>query len=129
MAGAVRFRVKVEGGDLIARRLAVLGEKAAAVVDEAAMAGAEVIREGASRRAPVRTGALQEHIITQPGEEQSPGRAEVLIGPDKERFYGLFVELGTSKMAARPFLRPALDEDRHLAEAAVAAALKEVLGL
>jgi HK97 gp10 family phage protein len=37
------------------------------------------------------------------------GSAEALVGPSREAYYAsLFVELGTSKMAARPWLRPAL---------------------
>lgn len=46
--------------------------------------------------------------------------AEALIGPVMEAFYATqFVELGTSKMAARPWLRPAF-------EASQEAVLKEV---
>lgn len=37
------------------------------------------------------------------------GSAEAIVGPSREAFYASqFVELGTSKMAARPWLRPAL---------------------
>lgn len=36
------------------------------------------------------------------------GSVEAIVGPSKEAFYATaFVELGTSKMAARPWLRPA----------------------
>jgi len=39
---------------------------------------------------------------------KSGGEAQALIGFEKDKFYGRFVELGTSKMPAEPFLRPAL---------------------
>ena len=39
---------------------------------------------------------------------KNTGNAEAIVGPGKEAFYASqFVELGTSKMAARPWLRPA----------------------
>lgn len=38
---------------------------------------------------------------------------EALIGPSREAFYATqFVELGTSKMAARPWLRPAMESSK-----------------
>lgn len=38
---------------------------------------------------------------------------KVMIGPKPEAFYGTaFVELGTSKMAAKPWLRPALESKK-----------------
>lgn len=38
------------------------------------------------------------------------GRPEARVSWDKEHFYMWFHEHGTSKMPARPFLRPALEE-------------------
>ena len=35
--------------------------------------------------------------------------AEVKVGPSNRAYYGRFLELGTSKMAAHPFLRPAFE--------------------
>lgn len=37
--------------------------------------------------------------------------ASVAVGPSKDFFYGLFLEYGTVKMSARPFMRPAFDEN------------------
>lgn len=47
------------------------------------------------------------------------GSVEAIVGPSKEAFYATaFVELGTSKMAARPWLRPAFQfaRDKVLTE-------------
>ena len=74
------------------------------------MAGAEVVRKDASRRAPRRTGTLARRIIAKITSKSSQN-ATAFIGPDKEVFYGRFVELGTSKTRAQPFLRPAFDEN------------------
>lgn len=53
----------------------------------------------------------------------------VLVGSfEKEAFYGVFVEYGTSKMAARPFLQPALERNKNEVTAIIAEKLKEALG-
>lgn len=42
------------------------------------------------------------------------GSAEAIVGPSSEAFYATsFVELGTSKMAARPWLRPAFESSEN----------------
>ena len=38
------------------------------------------------------------------------------VGYEKEQFHGRFLELGTSQQAARPFLRPALEEAEQSGE-------------
>jgi HK97 gp10 family phage protein len=41
------------------------------------------------------------------------GTAEAIVGPRREAFYATqFVELGTSKMAARPWMRPAFESSQ-----------------
>lgn len=63
---------------------------------------------GAKRRAPVDTGRLRSSITHRLGRD-SEGLF-VDVGTDVE--YARFVELGTSKTAAQPFLLPALDDMR-----------------
>ncbi|MCA3183714.1 MAG: hypothetical protein INH13_08850, partial [Cupriavidus sp.] len=49
-----------------------------------------------------------------------PGRlASYLVTWSKEAFYGRYLEYGTSKMAAQPFLRPGFEAKRKAAAAAV----------
>lgn len=76
----------------------------------AALAGAEVIREQASLNAPHgETGNLARLEITKAVVKKAD-RAIVKIGPSREAYYGTFVELGTVHMAPQPFLGPALEE-------------------
>ncbi len=71
------------------------------VVDEAAQA----IRGDAQEGAPIGpTGNLAGGMTV-----QKTGHAQRKIGPTVD--YGIFVELGTRRMAARPFLRPAFDRE------------------
>jgi HK97 gp10 family phage protein len=52
---------------------------------------------------PVKTGALKNSIHTEKVEENT-----YIVGDGVE--YGIYQELGTCKMAARPFLIPALEK-------------------
>lgn len=63
------------------------------------------IRAGAANRAPVDTGALRNSITTQVSRSGTVIRGEV--GPTAS--YGAYVENGTSRMRAQPYLRPATD--------------------
>ena len=78
---------------------------------EATAAGTKVIIDGAQRRAPKDTGKGAESIHASVTERSRFGVTQT-IGPSKNAFYMRFVEFGTVKMTARPFLRPALDEER-----------------
>jgi HK97 gp10 family phage protein len=70
-------------------------------------AGARIVETYAKVAAPVDTGALRNSIML---DEVTPERA--ILGPHVD--YAEHVEFGTSRMAAQPYLRPAIDE--HEAE-------------
>jgi len=124
-----RVRVKVTGAEEVVRRLNLMADKAEEAVEAAAMAGAEVVRADAQKRAPRGDTERLAEGMTAELEGVKGTKATVRIGPDKEAFYGLFHEVGTKKMPARPFLRPALDERKAEAEKAVADELRRKLGL
>lgn len=124
----MRVRMKVEGGDKLARRLQMLAEETARKhMREAALEGAEVIRAAAVEKAPERTGTLKENIFTEI-TKQTKNRVEIQIGPGEKGWYGRLVEEGhaivvggslkSKKRPGRiighvpphPFLRPAFDE-------------------
>lgn len=76
------------------------------------------VQAKAKRRAPVDTGTLQSSITVSPA-----GAMAVEVGPHAH--YGSYVELGTRRMAARPYLMPSFDEvvpelDKALEEIGVA---------
>ena len=64
---------------------------------------AENVRVEAQDIVPVRTGQLRDSIEVFDGDDKN----EKLIG-SVTTTYALFVELGTSRMDAQPYLRPAL---------------------
>lgn len=107
-------------------------------------AGATVIRREAVQRAPVRTGKMRRAIYQKHAPEKSglmqatylvgvrSGKAEravtkrvrrggkvLTVTLDRDAYYWRFLEFGTSKMAARPFLRPAFEVKKYDAVARI----------
>lgn len=70
------------------------------------------------------TGALLNNWPEPTGKRTAKG-ASVEGGPGQE--YAKHLELGTSKTAARPFMRPALDDNKKKIETAVSAILKAAI--
>jgi len=145
---------KVEGLQELERRLLEFGPKVARNGLRAAnFAGAKVFREAAKQSAPVRTGLLKANISA--FKRQSPqnvakhsvgvrgvrkkfantaeNRRKRRVGKkyqaDGPAFYGRFLEFGTSNMSARPFLRPAFQNNIGNAIDAVKARLAKAIEL
>ncbi|MDR3386814.1 MAG: HK97 gp10 family phage protein [Rudaea sp.] len=109
------------------------------VLRQAAVAGARVYFDEMKVRVPVgiRTyerkgteiypGFLRDNILIAYDKEQSvEGRiASYIVTWSKQAFYGRFVEAGTSKMAANPFLRPSYEAKKTAAADAVDAVFQQ----
>lgn len=98
---------------------------------QANRAGAAVFRDEARKRAPRRSGKLARNIVVSGVKGETTAGVTVLQGgkkgAPKNAFYWRFVELGTSKMAAIPFIRPAFDaKEKEATEAAEAKFLEAV---
>lgn len=102
-------KVQIEGARELDQLLRQLPEKmAASALNSSVRAGAKVIFDEAKARVPVDTGSLRDSIRIQKVKES--GKTVVFkVGPDKDRWYGIFTEFGTSLRAATPWLRPAFD--------------------
>ncbi|SDX45103.1 phage protein, HK97 gp10 family [Marininema mesophilum] len=70
---------------------------------------AEAVKEGAKKRVLVDTGDTRDSIQV----ESTQGGLSAKVGPTKPRGWKApFIEFGTKKMAASPFLHPAAEEER-----------------
>jgi HK97 gp10 family phage protein len=117
--------LQLHGMQELLRQLEQVGSEAERVKKDALLAGAEVVQQAASERAPRDTGKLAENIVISDIKEDGT----VDIGPDRDRFYGLFLEFGTSNMAARPFLQPAFEENKEQVQQKMADVIRRELGL
>lgn len=117
----------------IAAKLDSITKAAEEGVRPAAQAGAQVFYDEVKQRVPVSAkphksgkktynpGTLRKAIYQAFADKESgEGVAKYRISWNKTHaFYGRFVEFGTSKMVAKPFLRPAYDAARAKALEAV----------
>ena len=138
--------VKVEDTELL-RDLKKMGVDVNEVLEAALAAGAKIIEDEANRRAP------GPHITT--GDFKKRGMsAEISVGPDDDHWYYRFFETGATPhgisgnrllrflvggdevfarhvshpgMAAKPFLRPAADENENQTRDAIGDKLKKAL--
>ena len=82
-------------------------------MDAACSYAADQVSGRAPRRTPLL--ALEIGYNVKPERDSVVGRVGVKAGliskSQGKAFYGLFIEMGTSKMPARPFIRPAIFEN------------------
>ena len=138
---AVSF--KIEGGADLSRRLLELNDKMQKkILRSAVVAGAQVVKKRAKQIARSKgiedTGALIRNIAGKVEKQRSPEYVQINIGvrhgkpnPKAKRqddpFYWHMHEFGTSKMAARPFIRPAFEETKEEALGAMVERVKKGL--
>jgi HK97 gp10 family phage protein len=124
---------RVEGMAELRAKLRKMELRAPGLIAEALKKAAKPMEDYAVGAAPVASGSLARSIHTRAMPSTSPGHATVRIGPAWAIYggggveYGRFVEFGTSRMAAQPFLRPALDVGADEALHIFAAELKRGL--
>ena len=118
--------------DKLQKRLDEMGRKGSTLENKALLAGAEVINKEVVNNAPERTGHAKKYLkVSKVSKEKGIKVVKVGIskGDNSEAFYLKFHEYGTSKMAARPFMRPAFERKRKEALEATHKVIKEGLGL
>ena len=123
--------IDVQGLDGVAELLEQLGAGVSEqALREAARIAMRPVLTAARAKCPVESGALRDSIMM---DDRHKWGARLTVGTDKvegytrrkdtiagglglknehDRFYAAFVEFGTRKRAATPFLRPAFDENK-----------------
>jgi len=127
--------LELHGMQELLRQLEQIGTEAEQVKQEALVAGAKVVQQAASQKAPRDTGKLAENIVISDIKEDGT----VDIGPDRDRFYGLFVEFGRKagekkgrkypKADPHPFLQPAFEENVNRVQDEMADVIRRELRL
>lgn len=105
-----------------------LGAKGNRIENKALREAGEIVRETITQEAPRRTGILKKSIETSRVRTKD-GIKHVSVGPGKAGWYGKFVEFGTVKMKANPFMARGYETSKNRAVEKVADELRKGLGL
>lgn len=123
--------VQLTGFRELAAALKQLGPRVAKnTLRRAVSSGAVLVRNDARQKAPVDTGEMRKDIQVKREKDQQngtlsakysvfvrTGKKSRLSGAsrnvNKDSFYWKFVEFGTSKMGAQPFMRPAFETKKE----------------
>lgn len=79
----------------------------------AAKDASEIWENAISERAPAMTGFLRSQItMSSKAKGGDEGSLQVIVGPSKKAYYGIFQEFGTRFQKANPFMRPAFESTK-----------------
>lgn len=123
--------IEVEGMDEVLRRLGGLKDKGQRAENAALRRAGDVVQESIQSEAPEQTGKLKE-LIVRTGVRTKDGMKHVLVEPKpkSERSHiARFLEFGTVKMRANPFMSRGYEKAKGAAQAALADELRKGLGL
>lgn len=109
--------LKFEGGKDLQERLAELSQRVSSNIQRAALKhAAEPMRRQMELTAPHEPGKpdLRDDMVISNAKGDT-GTVAVAVGPSRKGYYGSFQELGTAHIPARPFVRPAFDQQASAA--------------
>lgn len=130
--------VKISGkGNAIAKMLAMAGPETIAEIGTALFKAGEVVQVDAQNSLTTGAASFGRHIPSLPGqppnqdtgflgnniETTQPAALRVLVASNAP--YSADLEFGTSKMAARPFMRPAAEKNRAEVQAFMKKAIQK----
>jgi HK97 gp10 family phage protein len=117
--------INLQGFDGLLKRVNNMGSQLAKVENLALTKAAEIVQQSASEKAP-RSELEKEHLadnieISKIKTKNGTKCIEVGItkADNSHFFYGKFLEWGTSKMQARPFMQPAFEENKDTVKAII----------
>ena len=100
------MELEVTGIKEVREQLRDMVEQVTKALPEAMLESVSIIEASAKEKAPVRTGALRDSIISD--VEETTTEVSVEVGPTID--YADDVEFGGVRRAAKPYLRPSIDE-------------------
>ncbi|ABS34505.1 phage protein, HK97 gp10 family [Clostridium botulinum A str. ATCC 19397] len=124
--------MELDGMDNLIRKIEDMGKAGTRIENKALKKAGELIVEEAKNSVSVKTEKLKKGLKVS-GVRKKGGNKFVLAGIQKgdnsKIFYGKFLEFGTSKMKARPFMGPAYESKKEEAKEVIKDELRKGLGL
>jgi HK97 gp10 family phage protein len=105
-----------------------LGKQGARIENKALREAGGVVKEAIQNETPVDTGTLKKSIDVSRVKTKD-GMKQVEVGPDNEGWYGKFVEFGTVKIRANPFMGRGYESSKNKAMDTIKENLRKGLGL
>ena len=121
-------KLELEGIENLIAEVEKLGAKGNRIENKALREAGTVVREAIKEEVPVRTGNLKRSIEVSSVRTKA-GIKHVAVGPGKDGYYGKFVEFGTVKMKAKPFMAPGYEKSKAAALEKISEELRKGLGL
>lgn len=124
--------IELTGVDEILNKLQQIGTNISRLENKALKNAAEPVLEDAKATNAFndKSGKLRKGLKIS-NVKNKEGTKYILVGVDKSDnskiFYGKFLEFGTSKMPAKPFLEPAYEKNKDNIQQTIAETLKEGL--
>lgn len=124
--------MELDGMDNLIRKIEDMGKAGVRVENAALKKAGQIIVDEAKNNVPVKTEKLKKGLKVS-GVRKKGGNKFVLAGIQKgdnsKIFYGKFLEFGTSKMKAQPFMGPAYESKKEEAKEIIKDELRKGLGL
>lgn len=121
--------VKFEGMEDLLAKITELGQKGSRIENTALKTAGEYLAKEMKQEAPVRTGELRDSVKVS-NVKTKQGQKYVEVGPDETtNWRAKFIEFGTSKMKADPFMSRAYTKSKEQIQDIIREVLKAGLGL
>lgn len=120
--------MKVDGMEQLLAELETLGKAGSKIENNALKEAGDIVKNSITNEAPIRSGKLKMSISVSRVKTKG-GFKQVEVGPDKEGWYGKFVEFGTVKMKANPFMARGYENSKGEAMSTIEKSIKDGLGL
>lgn len=127
-------KAELKGIDELRKRIEEMGRKGMAVENKALKTAGKIVEDEAKKTSAFKdkSGKLRQGISIS-GVRSRKGNKHILVGIQKgdnsHIFYGKFLEYGTSKMSAKPFMGPAFSSKKSEASEVLKSEIRKGLGL
>ncbi len=120
--------LEIEGVDNVLKKLEELGAKGRRMENTALRRAGNRVKDAIQDETPVSTGNLKRSIAVS-NVRTKDGAKHVEVGPNKDGWYGRFVEFGTVHIKANPFMSRGYEKSKEDAVRIIQEELKKELGL